>query len=311
MAKKKTEKNKKKLEQSMLESVLPQNILAIGEKSEDDKKVYISQKTYKTIHKFARNKTSVESGGMLLGKVLEEFGKTNIIIDGFVEAKYSEATPTTLKFTHETWDYVHKEIAKKHSGKKILGWIHTHPDFGIFLSEYDKFIHQNFFSEENQVAYVVDPIQDIEGFYFWINGSLKKAEGFYIYDKTGVKIDIEIEYETTDQEVTKKSVVHHQSDFFSKLVMAFLVIAVLYLGYSNFTLVKKVNDLKAGFELVNQVSYQNIGYLQQQITTLSQELNTLKENQLNTTPEENQNEAENNQESNLGNNQENGIENGQ
>jgi len=30
--------------------------------------------------------------------------------------------------------------------KKIVGWYHSHPGFGIFLSEYDLFIHRNFFT---------------------------------------------------------------------------------------------------------------------------------------------------------------------
>lgn len=71
----------------------------------------------------------------------------DILINGFIEAKHCEATPTTLKFTHETWERCHKEMEKKYPDQKILGWIHTHPDFGIFLSEYDMFIQNNFFSE--------------------------------------------------------------------------------------------------------------------------------------------------------------------
>ena len=164
------------------DNMLPQNIIAVGDHVEENKNIYISQSVYKEIHKFTKNKTTNESGGMLVGSVIDEFGKTNIVISGFVEAKFCEATPTTLKFTHETWEYVHKEIERKHNGKKIVGWIHTHPDFGIFLSEYDKFIQQNFFSEDHQIAYVVDPIQHIEGFYFWINGNIEKCKGFYIYD---------------------------------------------------------------------------------------------------------------------------------
>ena len=125
----------------------------------------------------------VSKNNILLGNVIEEFGKTNIIIRAFIEAKYCEGTPTTLKFTHESWDYIHKEEAKRYPEYKILGWIHTHPDFGIFLSEYDKFIHENFFNGENQVAYVVDPIQNIEGFYFWINGKIERCKGFFLFDK--------------------------------------------------------------------------------------------------------------------------------
>ena len=187
MGKRVRNSKKKALQPELTENMLPQNILPIGDRVEENKNIYILQSVYKEIHKFTQNKTTNESGGMLVGTVLEEFGKTNIIVSGFVEAKYCEATPTTLKFTHETWEYVHKEIEKKHPEKKIVGWIHTHPNFGIFLSEYDKFIQNNYFNEENQIAYVIDPIQNIEGFYFWINGNIEKCKGVYVFDKVEKK----------------------------------------------------------------------------------------------------------------------------
>ena len=119
---------------------------------------------------------------------MEEFGKVHIIIRGFIEAKYCEGTPTTLKFTHESWEYIHRNIDEKYPKYKIVDWIHTHPNFGIFLSEYDKFIQNNYFNEENKIAYLIDPIQNIEGFYFWINGNIEKCKGFYVFDKVEKKI---------------------------------------------------------------------------------------------------------------------------
>ena len=98
------------------DNMLPQNIIAVGDHVEENKNIYISQSVYKEIHKFTKNKTTNESGGMLVGSVIDEFGKTNIVISGFVEAKFCEATPSTLKFTHETWEYVHKEINDKPTG---------------------------------------------------------------------------------------------------------------------------------------------------------------------------------------------------
>lgn len=177
-------------EQEINRDVLPQNVIKVGEQVLNDKNIYIMQSVYKEIHEFTKDKVTVESGGMLMGYIVQANGKTNIIIDGFIEGKYSEGTPTTLKFTHETWDYVHKEAESRFPHDKIIGWIHTHPNFGIFLSNYDKFIHQNFFNDENQVAYVVDPIQHIEGFFFWINGQIEKCPGFYIYDEVGKEIEL-------------------------------------------------------------------------------------------------------------------------
>lgn len=267
---KRVKNNKKKaLQPELTENMLPQNILPIGDRVEENKNIYILQSVYKEIHKFTQNKTTNESGGMLIGTILEEFGKTNIIISGFIEAKYCEATPTTLKFTHETWEYVHKEIEKKHPGKKIVGWIHTHPDFGIFLSEYDKFIHQNFFNEDYQVAYVVDPIQKIEGFYFWINEKIEKCKGFYIYDKTGAKITFDADKE--EAAVTKSSIFSIRN-----VLIAVLAVAVILLTFSNISTNQKLSKLEEQQKTLTESANQSLSYMQQLIWSQADEIQKLK-----------------------------------
>lgn len=270
MGKRVKNSKKKALQPELTENMLPQNILPIGDRVEENKNIYILQSVYKEIHKFTQNKTTNESGGMLVGTILEEFGKTNIIISGFVEAKYCEATPTTLKFTHETWEYVHKEIEKKHTGKKIVGWIHTHPDFGIFLSEYDKFIHQNFFNEDYQVAYVVDPIQKIEGFYFWINEKIEKCKGFYIYDKTGAKITVGADKE--------EAAVAKESGIFSirSVLIAVLAVAVILLTFSNISTNQKLSKLEEQQKTLAESANQSLSYMQQLIWSQADEIQKLK-----------------------------------
>ena len=270
MGKRVKNSKKKALQPELTENMLPQNILPIGDRVEENKNIYILQSVYKEIHKFTQNKTTNESGGMLVGTVLEEFGKTNIIVSGFVEAKYCEATPTTLKFTHETWEYVHKEIEKKHPGKKIVGWIHTHPDFGIFLSEYDKFIHQNFFNEDYQVAYVVDPIQKIEGFYFWINEKIEKCKGFYIYDKTGAKITVGADKE--------EAAVAKESGIFSirSVLIAVLAVAVILLTFSNISTNQKLSKLEEQQKTFAESANQSLSYMQQLIWSQADEIQKLK-----------------------------------
>lgn len=270
MGKRVRNSKKKVLQPELTENMLPQNILPIGDRVEDNKNIYILQSVYKEIHKFTQNKTTNESGGMLVGTVLEEFGKTNIIISGFVEAKSCEATPTTLKFTHETWEYVHKEIEKKHPGKKIVGWIHTHPDFGIFLSEYDKFIHQNFFNEDYQVAYVVDPIQKIEGFYFWINEKIEKCKGFYIYDKTGAKITVGADKE--------EAAVAKEYSIFSirNVLIAVLAVAVMLLTFSNISTNQKLSKLEEQQKTLAESANQSLSYMQQLIWSQADEIQKLK-----------------------------------
>lgn len=271
MAKKGKTKEKKAAAPELPENMLPQNILPIGGHVEENKNIYISQAVYKQIHKFTRNKTTNESGGMLVGTTIEEFGKTNIVISGFVEAKFCEATPTTLTFTHETWEYVHQEMEKKHPGKKILGWIHTHPDFGIFLSEYDRFIHQNFFKEAYQVAYVVDPIQRIEGFYFWIDEKIEKCRGFYIYDKTGTEITVDPEKGSdSGQEGEKRFGIHG-------ILTTVLAVVVAFLLFANISSSQKLKELENQQVTLASNANQVLTYLQQQILAQATQLQQMKD----------------------------------
>ncbi len=272
MAKKKSSKKSVKNVPTN-ENVLPQNILSIGERVEENKNIYISQPVYNEIHKFTQNKTTNESGGMLIGSVIEEFGKTNIIIKGFIEAKYCEATPTTLKFTHETWDFVHKEMDRKYPGQKIVGWIHTHPNFGIFLSEYDKFIQENFFKEEYQIAYVVDPIQNIEGFYFWINGKIERCKGFFKFDKTGAKIKGEVEADDAGS-VTSESSLNLKSFIIAILVVSIVVLSVLNISQHN-----KIENLEQQQKLFIEAANQNFTNLDKRVTNLQTKVSAL-ENEL-------------------------------
>ena len=277
MAKKKTPATKEKEteKKSVLLSSLPQNILKIGGHVEEDKNIYISQAAYKAIHNFTKDKLENESGGMLMGYTLEGAGKTNIIIDGFIEGKHSEATPTTLKFTHETWEYVHSEADKKYPEYKIIGWIHTHPSFGIFLSEYDKFIQQNFFNGENQVAYVVDPIQKTEGFYFWINEKIEKCNGFYIYDKTGTPIVIENEQPEEEKNTSSAHIVPQKKSWKDYLLVATSLLMVIML-FITLSLSGKLSDLENDTNKIisEQKSAETyISTLLSEISSLKQKLN--------------------------------------
>ena len=268
MAITKTKKAHKQDGDNQADKVLPQNFVQIGDRVLDNKNIYISQPAYKAIHKFTKDKTKNESGGMLIGYTIEEFGKTNIVIDGFIEAKHSEGTPTTLTFTHDTWEYVHKELDKKHPEKSIVGWIHTHPNFGIFLSEYDKFIHENFFNQEFQVAYVIDPIQNEEGFYFWINSKIARCPGFYIYDKTGVDIEERKQIESVIEKPKKSSISNTLYSFSLSLLLVVLSVLSVILYAKVLSLQSHVKN-NTDFIVIQQ---QEIMALQSQMDELKQQL---------------------------------------
>ena len=184
------------LEEEVLKSegdeivALPMNFITVGDVDRDSVQVYIKQDVYKRIEKFAKEDISKEVGSILLGDYIEDGDRKIVVISSYIEAKYTDASASTLTFTHKTWDYVYKEKEANYFGEKIVGWQHTHPGYGIFLSNYDIFIQENFFNLPWQIAYVVDPIADTRGFFEWKNGKVSKMTGFYIYDEVGREIKI-------------------------------------------------------------------------------------------------------------------------
>lgn len=160
---------------------LPKNVYAVGDTS-GSVKIYIKQDVYKDIEEYSALDTSNEAGSILLGQHLEDESGTHIIISEFIEAKYTDASASSLTFTHDTWDYIHTRHEKRCPEKVILGWHHTHPGYDVFLSSYDLFIQENFFDLPFQTAYVVDPLKDNRGFFAKKDGVISRLGGFFIYD---------------------------------------------------------------------------------------------------------------------------------
>ena len=176
---------------------LPINFVLIGDVQPEDAKVYIKQDVYHRLEVYSESDTENERGTILIGEYLDELGKMNIVITDYIEARYTDASASTLTFTHETWEYIHKIKDKSYSSKLIVGWQHTHPGYGVFLSNYDTFIQENFFNMPFQVAYVIDPIQHLRGFFQWKNGKIERLNGYYVFDDLGKKIEVEKAPKTT------------------------------------------------------------------------------------------------------------------
>ena len=126
----------------------------------------------KMIHGHGAEDTKVEICGVLVGQKLQDERGPFLHIQAMVRGEYSENQLAQVTFTSETWNHIHDEIDKFHQDKIILGWYHTHPGFGIFLSPMDLFIHESFFNADEQLAYVYDPVADADGLFTWSNGEV-------------------------------------------------------------------------------------------------------------------------------------------
>jgi proteasome lid subunit RPN8/RPN11 len=123
--------------------------------------IVIEPETLAKIEEHAFSVLDAEVGGMLFGSI--ENGKTTIV--GMVPARTKSVDQISLTFTHEVWELILSEGSQLYPDSAIIGWYHTHPSFGLFLSEYDAFIQRNFFGSNGQLALVIDPIEGSLGWF--------------------------------------------------------------------------------------------------------------------------------------------------
>ncbi len=138
-----------------------------------ESRTVVLQSVINGIKEHGRSSMHEEVCGVLVGSLCWD-GGPYLLVDARIEGKHASHQSGSVTFTSDTWDFIHEELAAKHPERKIVGWYHTHPGFGIFLSNMDAFIHENFFSFPWQPAYVFDPQAETDGFFFRTNGELRQ-----------------------------------------------------------------------------------------------------------------------------------------
>jgi proteasome lid subunit RPN8/RPN11 len=147
-------------------------------------KVFVEQQAFLRINAHSRSDMHNEVGGWLAGSwcwdrdLQEEF----IVVEGVIPAKAVRQGTTFITFTHDSQVEMHSVLEKRYPQKKVVGWYHTHPRMGLFLSEHDLWLHKQFFSQPWQVALVLEPHSCVGGFF--IRDQFQKLDsqryyGFY------------------------------------------------------------------------------------------------------------------------------------
>ena len=143
--------------------------------------VQINAEVTRQIRQHARASMTTEVCGILIGDLLPGT-ETDTEIFAAIAAVNATQAGTHVTFTQDAWEHIYKVKDAQYPTARIVGWYHSHPGFGVFLSEHDTFIQQNFFSAPNQVAWVFDPHTDEEGCFGWIDGTIARLTAITITD---------------------------------------------------------------------------------------------------------------------------------
>ena len=156
-------------------------VVPIGRVSDSDLPIFVDMDVLRDMEAHARENTRVELGGVMLGQQhIDANGEPFVVITDSLRAKHYEATKGSFKFTHETWNQITRERNEYRSNLEMVGWYHTHPGWGVFLSGMDLFICNNFFSRPLDVALVIEPCAGERGWFQWENGETRETGGFFL-----------------------------------------------------------------------------------------------------------------------------------
>jgi len=110
--------------------------------------------------------------GVCFGRVwLNAEAKLELQIEECWPAPHAQSSLATVAFTYESWaaalDHLDqlRDEQPKH-GWRIVGWYHSHPNFGIFLSGTDQNTHHTYFPQTWHIALVLDPKRNVEGVFY-------------------------------------------------------------------------------------------------------------------------------------------------
>ena len=141
----------------------------------------VDSEVVRQIRQHARSSSKTEVCGVLIGQDRDH----RIDVAACIEGQNAEEAGAHVTFTQETWEHIYAVKDQKYPEERIVGWYHSHPGFGVFLSDHDTFIHRNFFSSPGQVAWVFDPHSDEEGCFGWVGSRIERLKQIGVVDRRG------------------------------------------------------------------------------------------------------------------------------
>lgn len=162
-------------------SKLPKNVKQIGTVEYEDYRVYIEDYVYTYLYQYSKSDLSGGKVIFLLGERITVEQQKIIIISGAIKGSHLEEDQNKHLITEDTMLDVEKNKESYFEDKYIVGWVNSQPGYGVFKSNYHMDMQRRYFSDDQQILLLIDPVDKSEALYIWDDNDLKKQEGYFIY----------------------------------------------------------------------------------------------------------------------------------
>ena len=135
------------------------------------KEIYIYKDTIEGAINHCVSHGNLEAIGLLLGRRYHYSGREWVLIVDHIETK-SKSSHTSVEFDKEAFSHIGRVLrSETHQKDFLVGWYHSHPNFGCWLSSTDIETQTTYFYEEYHCALVIDPIRRYLKFFKLLDGN--------------------------------------------------------------------------------------------------------------------------------------------
>ncbi|MFO7619590.1 MAG: hypothetical protein R6W91_08095 [Thermoplasmata archaeon] len=130
-------------------------------------------------HALSMRGKDIEVMGLMLGEVRTWKGRSYVMVRDVITSDL-DATSVSVKFDSSGFERLFEKLDDAGFDYVIVGWYHSHPGYGCFMSETDLATHMGSFVSPYQLAMVIDP-KSFEMAAFGVKAGKAVAEDFAVY----------------------------------------------------------------------------------------------------------------------------------
>lgn len=129
--------------------------------------VFIVERTLRAIQEHTQQSKNRECAGVIVGHPFRAPGGETVfvIVTEAVPLAAIQASHVHVKITPEASAQARHFVEQHFPGQRLVGWYHSHPDLGVFLSADDSVITQSIYNAQWHLALVLDPVRNELGLF--------------------------------------------------------------------------------------------------------------------------------------------------
>jgi len=130
-------------------------------------------------HALSTARERKEVMGFMLGSVYEHEGARHVLVRDVATAGL-EATDVHVRFSQDAFEDLFAQLDDAGFRYILVGWYHSHPSYGCFMSSIDIQTQRTFFNRPYHSALVIDPVKrEID--VFKLSGGKVESRPFLVY----------------------------------------------------------------------------------------------------------------------------------